>query len=339
MSRLVVVAALLGPMIGSAITLAQPAGDKSDAAALMQSGVKLLEGKDYLGALAVFKNAYERFPSAKILLNIGTTLKLLGRDADAANIYQRYLDASDTDPKRRPEVDKLLDKIDAQVGRVEIKVTPSDSIVTVDDDDWLHVVHGATWRLAPGRHEIAARHDGYAAATKSIETTAGESATITLEPSRIVAVRSPDTGPEPGIGVHATAPVIAPEEPRSRFGALVFGHFDIPHGGAALVGATADITDRIAVRAAAILGPHVGAYAGGVVAILPHRYRPYVSAGVPLFISNGARVSIRGALGFEYELNRHVAISIEAGVEHSFDPEMDVKATAFVPAAGIVGRL
>jgi hypothetical protein len=336
MSRLVVVAALLGPTIGSTITLAQPAGDKSDAAALMQSGVKLLEGKDYLGALAVFKNAYERFPSAKILLNIGTTLKLLGRDADAANIYQRYLDASDTDPKRRPEVEKLLDKIDAQVGRVEIKVTPSDSIVTVDDDDWLHVVHAATWRLAPGRHDITARHDGYGTAIKSIETTAGESATITLEPSHVIVIADSRPRPEPIVSVHAT---VEPEAPRSRFGALVFGHFDIPHGGAALVGATADITDRIAVRAAAILGPHVGAYAGGVFAILPHRYRPYVSAGVPLFISNGARVSVRGALGFEYELDRHLAISIEAGVEHSFDPEMDVKATAFVPAAGIIGRL
>jgi hypothetical protein len=335
MNRALLVAALLAP----ALAFAQPAtGDKVDAQSLMQSGVKLLEAKDYLGALAIFKTAYERFPSAKILLNIGTTLKLLGREADAANAYQRYLDASDTDPKRRAEVQKLLDKIDAQVGRVDIKATPSDSAITVDDDDWLNVVRASTWRLAPGHHAITARKDGYTPATKSIETTAGESASISLELAQVAVAPQPTTAAQPiDSGLHATAPVIEP--PRSRFGAMVFGNFDIPHGGAALVGATGDITDRIAVRAAAILGPHVGGYVGGVVAILPHRYRPYVSVGLPVFDSNGARVSIRGAAGFEYELNRHLAISIEAGVEHSFDPEMDVKATAFVPAIGAIGRL
>jgi hypothetical protein len=333
MNRALLVAALLAP----AVAIAQPAtGDRVDAQSLMQSGVKLLEAKDYLGALAIFKTAYERFPSAKILINIGTTLKLLGRDADAANAYQRYLDASDTDPKRRAEMQKLLDKIDAQVGRVALTVTPSDAIVSIDDDDWLHVVHAATWRLAPGHHAIAAHKDGYTPATKSIEASAGESASITLELAPIVVATTTVAQPVDN-GVHATAPVI--EAPRSRFGAMVFGNFDIPHGGAALVGATGDITDRIAVRAAAILGPHFGGYVGGVVAILPHRYRPYVSVGLPVFDSNGARVSIRGAAGFEYELNRHLAISIEAGVEHSFDPEMDVKATAFVPAVGAIGRL
>ena len=109
---------------------AQPApkdDSKVDAQSLMQSGVKLLEGKDYLGALAVFKTAYERYQGAKILLNIGTTLKLLGREADAANAYQRYLDAKDTDPKRRPEIEKLIAKIDNTVGRYDITPTPSNA--------------------------------------------------------------------------------------------------------------------------------------------------------------------------------------------------------------------
>ncbi len=331
-------------LFAPAVAIAQPSNDKVDAQSLMQSGVKLLEAKDYLGALAVFKTAFERLPNAKILLNIGTTLKLLGRDADAANVYQRYLDAADTDPKRRPEVEKLLDKIDKTVGRVALTVTPSDAQIQIDDDDWLHVVHGATWRLAPGHHAIALHHDGFEPTTKPIDVAAGESVELALT---LVAVAKPSRGwrrcghrAEPvAVGIRA-APVLE-EAPRSRFGALVFGHFDIPHGGAALVGATADLIDldRVAVRAAAILGPHVGGYVGGVVAILPHIYRPYISAGFPVFVSNGARFSIRGAAGFEYELSRHLAISIEAGVEHTFDPEMNVKATAFVPAAGIIGRL
>ena len=199
-------------------------------------------------------------------------------------------------------------------------------------------MHSATWRLTPGHHAIVVHHDGFEATTKPIDVSAGESAELAITLVAIVKPSAPAITAEPvGVGIRAT-PVLE-EAPRSRVGALVFGHFDIPHGGAALVGATADLTDRVAVRAAAILGPHVGGYVGGVFAILPHRYRPYVSAGVPVFVSNGARFSVRGAAGFEYELSRHIAISIEAGVEHAFDPEMDVKATAFVPAAGIIGRL
>src|SRR3982751_3609876 len=87
---------------------AQPSTDRTDAKALVQSGVKLLDAKDYLGALAIFKDAYARFPSAKILLNIGTTYKLPGREPDAANAYQRYLDSKDTDPKRADEVHRAL---------------------------------------------------------------------------------------------------------------------------------------------------------------------------------------------------------------------------------------
>jgi len=330
---LAIVVLCLAPAAASA----QPASaQKGDAQSLMQSGVKLLEAKDYLGALAVFKTAYERFQSAKILLNIGTTLKLLGRDADAANVYQRYLDAHDTDPKRRPEIEKLIAAIDKTVGRLALTATPSDAQIQIDDDDWTHVVHAAIWRVAPGKHSIDVRREGYEPKTKSIDVAAGDSVSVEITLNAI-------PKPEPkiitvpvDIGVRAT-PVIEP--PRSRLGALVFGHFDVPHGGAALVGVTSDLGDRFAVRAAAIVGPHFGGYVGGVAAFLTHRYRPYVSAGLPVFYSNGARYGARGAGGFEYELNRHVALSIEAGVEHTFNTEMDVKSTVFVPAVGVIGRL
>ena len=92
-----------------------PETDKLDAKALMQSGLKLYAARDFLGALAVFKTAYTRFASAKILLNIGTTLTKLDRKAEAANVYQRYLDSPDADPAKRNEVKKVLAELDAAV--------------------------------------------------------------------------------------------------------------------------------------------------------------------------------------------------------------------------------
>jgi mannose-6-phosphate isomerase-like protein (cupin superfamily) len=322
----------------AASAAAQPGDNKIDAQSLMQSGVKLLEGKDYLGALAVFKTAYERFPSTKILLNIGTTLKYLDRDPDAANAYQRYIDANDSEPKRRAELQKLVDKIDKTAGRYEVTPTPSDATVTIDDGDWLHVVRGKTWRVAPGRHSVMVKADGYQAKTKSVEVKAGESIALEIQLSPI-----PKQAPAVITVVEPQNKIVAQpadQGPRSRFGAIVLGHFDIPHGGAALVGVTADVIDRVEARATAILGPEIGAYAGATFSFLTDRYRPYVAAGVPVFFSSGARYGIRGAGGLEWIVNRHVAFVIEAGVEHQFNLEMGVtKATVFVPAAGVIGRL
>src|SRR3954466_10930169 len=125
-ARSLLVAASLvaaGPAAAQPGSPPPPHGDKGDAKARMQSGIRLLDAKDYLGALAVFKDACARFPSAKILLNIGTTLTLLDRKAEAANTYQRYLDAADADPAKKPEVQAAIDDFDKVVGRLEITVT------------------------------------------------------------------------------------------------------------------------------------------------------------------------------------------------------------------------
>ncbi|MEO8550159.1 MAG: PEGA domain-containing protein [Kofleriaceae bacterium] len=324
-------------LVACIATAAHADDSKVDAQSLMQSGVKLLEAKDYLGALAVFKTAYERFPGTRILLNIGTTLKYLNRDADAANAYQRYIAANDADAKRRTELGKLVDKIDKTVGRYELTASPSGAVITIDDEDWLDVVHAKVWRVTPGRHSISVKADGYEPKTRSVEVKAGESIALEINltaipkpVARIITVSGPDNG----------IVARAPEGPRSRFGALVFGHFDIPHGGAAVVGLTADATDRIELRAAAILGPKVGGYAGATFSFLTGAYRPFVTAGVPVFASSGARYGIRAAGGLEWNVNRHFALVVEAGVEHEFNPEMGAsKATLFVPAAGVLGRL
>ena len=53
------------------------------AAALMTEGVKQLQNQQFDQALANFLEAYARFPSPKILLNIASTLRDMGRSADA----------------------------------------------------------------------------------------------------------------------------------------------------------------------------------------------------------------------------------------------------------------
>jgi hypothetical protein len=320
--------------------LAQPspdvAADKGDAKALMQSGLKLLAAKDYLGALAVFKDAYARFPSPKILLNIGTTYKLLGRQADAANTYQHYLDTDDADAKRRAEIGKLLADIDKTVGIVELAVTPVEAEVQFGED-WAPSATLKLVRVPAGKLVLRARLDGYAPKTTSVDVAVGDRASVEIQLVAIEKPRPVETVATPAaIGVVASA---APAARRSRVGLLVLGHIDIPHGWAPLVGLTADVTSRLQLDAAAILGSFYGAYVGARFALLPGRTRPFVAAGMPVFRSNGLRYGARGAAGLEYELSRHLAVIAEVGIEHDFNVEMGKAATLFVPAIGVSGRL
>jgi len=331
------------------VAAAQPAPDKVDAKALMQSGVKLFEAHDYLGALAIFREGYQRFPSAKFLLNIGTALKELGRKPEAANAYQRYLDSPDTDPAKHDEVIGVLGELDKELGKIAITITPHDAQVQVDDEwvpaDRIHVIH-----VTPGAITVHARHDGYQSGEQAVEVTAGAqgAATITLAlvPTKPLIVT-----------VHDDIPSLEQQGgPRSRYGGFVMAHVSVTPklGSAWLLGGTADLTEQLALDVAVILGPGIvssgmagypapppkyGGYVGASFAFLSGQMRPRVSAGMPIFASDGARFSLRAAGGIEYVANRHISITAELGVEENLNPPDDIRKAAFVPALAAIGRL
>lgn len=324
--------------------LAQPApppdgGGKVDAKSLMQSGVRLLDAKDYLGALAVFKDAYRRFPSAKILLNIGTTLNLLDRKADAANAYQRYLDSTDADATKKADVLAALADIDKSVGRLEIAVTPADAEVQVNDGEWQPAASAKLVRVPQGSFSVRARHEKYSPEAKSAQIIAGDRAAIVIAMTALP--EAPPIVPASNTGLELREePPPLEDGPRSRVGVIAMAHLDIPRGGGAgLVGVTFDAIERLEVHAVAILGPHYGAYAGSSFAILTGNTRPFVAAGVPLFFSNGARVGVRGAGGVEVRLSRKFSLLAELGVEMMLNPEDTILRAAFIPAVGASARL
>ena len=314
--------------------------EKGEAKELVALGVKLVKSKDLLGALAVFKDAYKRFPSAKILLNIGTTLRLLDRNAEAANAYQRYLDSTLPDDPRRPEVEGEIARLDQGVGKLQI-TAPAEAELRVGNEDWVPATVGALYRVAPGPYVLQARRKGWKPFESKGEMAVGQSIPVTVtleeEPKAV------------GETVYVEVPIEQRhEEPRSRFGAIALGHFDVRGGAAALVGAVVDATDRIQANAAVIAGPNFGAYAGAQFAFLTGTLRPIVAAGVPIFFNDGARVALRGAAGLEIVANRHFAVIVEMGVEYNLNPQemvefggtlRTIRSTVFIPALGMSARL
>lgn len=321
----------------TAVVHAQPApGDKGDAKALMASGLKLYAAKDYLGALSVFETAYARFPSGKILLNIGTTLLKLDRKAEAANAYQGYLDAPDADPAKKLAVTKVVAGLDIEVGVVEITVTPADAEVQLDKGEWTAAAKVARTRVTPGIFAVHARKTGFSASEQTATVAAGGTRSVAL-------TLSAEVVPTGGGGIDVDGGLVGRGETAdvaSKLGMIALAHVDVKNkGGAAIIGVAYDIIDRVQVQAAALLGPASGGYAGVALAILTGRVRPTIVAGIPVFVANGMRVGIRGAAGVEISFNRHISAVAEIGVEHLFNPEDSVTATLFIPAIGVIARL
>lgn len=335
-------------------TTSPPAG-KGDARALMQSGVRLLEAKDYLGALAVFKDAYARFASAKILLNIGTTQLLLDRKADAANSYQKYLDSSDADAAKKVEVAKQLAELDKASGVLAIAVTPADAEIQVNSDDWTPAQRIKMWRLPPGPYTVRARKSGFQPDEKSGTAAEGLTSSVSLA-LRIIPVpelsRAPADIDKPVASLSAT-PVDG--GPRSRYGGLVRAHVSVTPrlGSAIFVGGTADATSQLSVEAAVILGPGIvssngdtalpppkfGLFAGANYAFSTGKTRPRVSLGLPVFFDSGARLFVRVGGGLEYVASNRISLAVELGGEIDANARMDIRGFALVPAVGVTGRL
>jgi hypothetical protein len=354
LNRSIVCLALLGASASAQPAPPQPPPntEKLDAKQLMQSGVKLFEAKDYLSALSVFKAAYQRFPSAKILLNIGTTLVQLDRKADAANAYQRYLDSPDADAAKRAEVEHVLADLDKSVGVLQISITPPDAEVQITDE-WLPAPRARVFRVVPGPFKVSARKQGFKDDNRSATIIAGEKSAISIKL---------EVAPEPEVKrVIVEVPVgggvalpLVEEGPRSRFGAVAGMHVSVVPkiGSAVLVGATADATSQLSIEAALMLGPGLvskgmatlpppsyGVYLGASFAFLPGAVRPRASFALPVFFSDGARFSVRGSGGIEYVANRHWSVLADLGFEYELNPESDIRNIAVVPALGISGRL
>ena len=170
---------------------------RAQAQALMAEGVKRLQVQAYDQALANFLEAYNKFPSPKILLNIASTLRDMGRLADAANTYQRYLADPATGPQRVAEVKELLIKLDEQLTILVVHVFPRGSDISIDGGPFVPVGSSLQLRVRPGTHAVRIRHSG---STSQLDINTFEGETKDVTPTLKVEVT-----PEPAIPPVATA--------------------------------------------------------------------------------------------------------------------------------------
>ncbi len=320
----------------------QPVGDKTDARSLLASGLRLFQAKDYLGALAVFRDAYARFPSTKILLNIATTLKQLNRNAEAANTYQQYFDAPDADPAKKAEVAKVIAELDKKVAILEITAKPAEAELQINGEgEWQSATSLSRVRVEPGKVTIRAQDETSKPLVRNFEVKAGTREAIVLELAPIE-VSWPEAKPDDT--TQAVREIVPGSEVDAgiakRIGAYAVANVDLEtKGWGARVAATFELLPRLRAELGGIIGRPPGVYVGARYAILPGRFRPLVAVGAPIFVKDGAHVGLRGAVGLEIVLSSHISAILELGVERVINPGMNYSETMFVPAVGAAGRL
>ncbi|MCE9577953.1 MAG: hypothetical protein K8W52_32780 [Deltaproteobacteria bacterium] len=187
---------------------------KQAAQALVTDGIALLVDKHYDGALEKFLAAYDEFPSPKILLNIASTLRDMGKLADAANTYQRYLEDPQSGAERVAEVKQIVNDLDTKLALLVVEVTPPGTEVSIDGGPWVTIGVTLSTRVTPGTHLVRARKAGLEETEVSINGFEGARKDLSLalkvamgaldEPSAPVAAPPPSPATVEPVPEHTT---------------------------------------------------------------------------------------------------------------------------------------
>lgn len=193
--------------LAAALVLAQAGGafggeaaDKAAAQKLLQAGNQLVGDGDYVAALEKFRAAYARYPSAKILLNIGTTLRQLGRNIEAAEAYEAYLKDPKADRAKAASAERILKEINAVIARLRIEVNEPGAKVSLDGKVLPGFQSGGEIRVEAGDHTVVAEREGFPPAVQTLKLAASEQRTVSLRlapPEKVVVAVS---GPQRTIG-------------------------------------------------------------------------------------------------------------------------------------------
>lgn len=212
-----------------AIPVADPA-TRALAQALMVEGVKQLDARAYDQALANFLEAYSKFPSPKILLNVASTLRDMGRLADAANTYQRYLLDPATGAERVGEVKQLLLALDDQLTILTVRVMPRGSDISIDGGPFIAVGSSLLTRVRPGLHLVRIRKDGASSEItvngfegENKEVVATLQAPVAASPPEVQQVPSPEVRPDQGGATSSAGPPLIEQAPERVDGWLITG--------------------------------------------------------------------------------------------------------------------
>lgn len=163
-----------------------------EAAKHFQRGVDLYNDGDFRGALVEFRKAYQVWPRANVLYDIGQTEYQLLDYASALKTLERYLAETGPNAVHRQEVESTVEVLRGRVGRILLTTDGGACDVLVDDQPSGTTPLDGPLLVSVGPRKLAVHCAGDRAAIKRLEVAAGETVRVELKvpPAQPAAVRA-----------------------------------------------------------------------------------------------------------------------------------------------------
>ncbi len=151
-------------------------GDREAARRHYAEGQMLFRDGQYEAALREFQAAYRADPHPVSLRSQAACLVQMGREREAVELYQRYLEAM-PNASDRAQVESYIQEARSQGGRVYIVTNPQGATATLDG----RPLPGQTplnVEVSAGSHTLQLQAQGYRPETRTFQLSYGESQTI-----------------------------------------------------------------------------------------------------------------------------------------------------------------
>lgn len=137
--------------------------------------------REYEDAIREFFLVQRISPNARNVFNIATCFQLLGRHAEAFQMFTEYLAGQEDDEGRRARAREAIAQLAPEVARLAVTTDPPDARIYVDRPE-----HGAYARapgvvaVEPGEHTVFVELDGYRGAEATVTAERGRETEVTL---------------------------------------------------------------------------------------------------------------------------------------------------------------
>jgi len=312
--------------------------NRAQARVLFQEGNRLIERANYVDALEKFRAAYRLWQNPKIELNIATTLRELGRNAEALENYREYLRKADPSPELRSEVSAVIAELEARVAHVALAVDGDAGRVLLDGRE-VPPAKRAQVIVEPGRHTLLVEGKG-PPSVLTFEAVAGERREVRVaapmpEPSPAPAPAPPSAGGDAAVASHL-------RQARSESGLGVYARVDADVSGEGAVGGAGlswATSSHFQVFVGALGGANFGAQAGARLAPLSGSLRPTLGVSVPVFFMDTAVVGFSGEVGLRQALSPQFFVAVQGAIVRFVNAPAGYQRTVLVPSVGVELRL
>ncbi len=210
-------------LLVSALLLAQtstpPAdpGPKAKAQVLLKDGAQHYQQGAFAEALEKFRQAYEVFPSPKLLFNIGQANRELGRDVEAVESFERFLfEATDASPELVSEAKRSVNELAPKIGKMLIDCSIDGVEITVDGRKIGKTPLADFIWVSGGSHQVTATHPSIIPVVQTVSVAPGTIEPLAIRPRSIPLAsavgRVPSSSRAPAAALQAARPTTSSAE-------------------------------------------------------------------------------------------------------------------------------